>query len=84
MIDEYKIKERVYAIGEALNPKLDQIKVAEDELLKAIALLDVQDLTIERIEDDRSGDGGWTIKFYRKPEESFDEEDEDDEDDEDE
>ena len=82
MTDEYKIKERIAAVGDALNPELNQIKVAEDELLKAIASLDVQDLTIDRIEDDRSGSGGWTIKFYSKPEEYFDEEEEEEEDDE--
>jgi hypothetical protein len=81
-MDEYKIKERVDSIGEALKPRLDQIVASEDGLLEAIASLDAQDLTIARIEDDRSGSGGWVIKFYSKEveEEPFDENEEDEDD----
>ena len=77
-LDEWVIKERIAAINEP--PKLDEIRAAEDELLKTIASLDAQDLIIARIEDDRAGSGGWVIKVYGKEiEESFDETEENEE-----
>lgn len=77
-MDEYKIRERIIEIEKLFNPKLDQIRVSEDDLLNAINSIDAQGLIIARIEDDRSGDGGWIIKTYSSVEETEEITDEDD------